>query len=103
MVEREEKLVFQLTEELRELAYLDSLELLDRPPSRSRALHQREILVASPSSRSGCTWSRRASLPSRRRTLGEDVLGLLKEADGEYVSDFSRDRALGSPKSTLWF
>jgi len=96
MAEREGKLIFQITEELRELAYLDSVELLaiDRP--RSVALYTNERFSGPPFEPFRLyAVSKRQPPVEATNDRGEDVLGLLRDADQEYVSDFARDRVFG--------
>jgi Flp pilus assembly protein TadD len=96
MVEREGRLIFQITEELRELAYLDSLELLaiDRP--REVTLYTNEKFSSPPFEPFRLYPVSTRELPvEATNDRGEDVLGLLRDADFEYVSDFSRDRVPG--------
>jgi len=96
MVEREGEIVFQITEELRELAYLDSVELLaiDRPEAVT--LYTNEEFSPPPFEpfRMYAAAKREPPLEATN-DRGENVLGLLREADSVYVSSFARDRVPG--------
>ncbi len=96
MVEREGKLVFQVTEELRELAYLDAVELLavDRP--LAVALFVDERFSAPPFE--PFRWyavGKRAPPVEATNDRGEDLLDLLRDQDSKYVTGFARDRVPG--------
>ena len=96
MVEREGKLVFQITEELRELTYLDSVELLaiDRPPAVELYTNEKFSPPPFEPFRLYAVSKRRAPVEATN-DRGKDLLDLLREADGQYVSDFARDRIPG--------
>jgi tetratricopeptide (TPR) repeat protein len=96
MMEREGKLIFQITEELRELAYVDSVEILaiDRPDVV--ALYTNEKFSSPPFEPFRLyPVSTREPPVEATNGRGEDVLGLLRDSDGEYVSNFARDRVSG--------
>jgi tetratricopeptide (TPR) repeat protein len=96
MREKDGRIVFQITEELREQAYLDSVELLAVDHPRSVAVYANERFSSPPfESFRLYTVPKRMSPEAAVNERQEDILGLLKEADFEYVSEFARDRVPG--------
>jgi tetratricopeptide (TPR) repeat protein len=94
--EREGKLVFQVTEELREQAYLDSIELLaiDRPLEVSLYANEKFSPPPFEPFRLYAVEGREPPLAALN-DRGENLLGLLQDSDFEYVSDFTRHRISG--------
>ncbi len=96
MVPRDGRFVFQLTEELRELAAIDAVELLAIDHPRDVEVYANERFSAPPFPPFQLyavneTWS-----PSSAADLrGHDVLDQLSRADGVYVTSFSRHRISG--------
>ena len=87
--------VFQITDELREVDYVDQLRLLAVDHPADEEIYANEIFTSSPSS-PGLHAVRAKRFPvAAVDDKGKDVLPLLRDADGRYPTDFRRDRIPG--------
>ena len=87
--------VFQITDELREVDYVDQLRLVAVDHPATEEIYSNEIFSSSPiSPRLYAVRGKRCPL-SAVDEHGHEVLPLVREADGRYPADFHRDRILG--------
>jgi hypothetical protein len=87
--------VFQLTDELREADFFDHLRLLAVDHPAAREIYSNEIYSSSPQPPVLYSlWEKRFPV-SAVDDIGHDVLPLLLKQDGQYPSDFARNRILG--------
>lgn len=89
------KLTLQVTSEMRETDYFDQLRLaaIDHPASAK--VYANEIYSSSPRPPQIYALGDERPPVSAVDDRGNDVLPLLREADGRYPADFRRDRILG--------
>jgi len=87
--------MFQVTDELREVDYVDQLRLVAVDHPASEEIYANEIYTSSPSSPALHAVRGKHFPISAADDKGNDVLPLLREVDGRYPTDFRRDRILG--------
>ncbi len=87
--------VFQVTDELREVDYVDQLRLVTVDHPASEEIYSNEIFTSSPSSPALRAVRDKRFPVSAVDERGNDVLPLLRKADGRYPTDFRRNRILG--------
>jgi Tfp pilus assembly protein PilF len=87
--------VFQLTDELREADFFDQLRLLAVDHPAGQEIYSNEIYASSPQPPEIYSVREKRFPISAVDDRGRDVLPLLLKQDGEYPTDFARDRILG--------
>ena len=87
--------VFQLTDELREVDYFDQVRLLAVDHPANEEIYSNEIYSSAPARPQLYALRQRLTPASAVDDHGQDVLPLLRAADGRYPTDFQRDRLLG--------
>ncbi|MGE5325718.1 MAG: FG-GAP-like repeat-containing protein [Deltaproteobacteria bacterium] len=85
----------QLTDELREVDYVDRLRLMAVDHAPGENIYANEIYSSSPVTPDLYAVRNERAPVSAVDDRGNDVLDLLREADGKYPSDFRRHRILG--------
>ncbi len=87
--------VFQLTDEMREADFFDQVRLLAVDHPASEEVFANEIYADNPGTPTLYSVRNKRFPVSAVNDHGHDVLPLLVEKDGRYVSGFQRDRILG--------
>jgi Tfp pilus assembly protein PilF len=87
--------VFQLTDELREADFFDQLRLLAVDHPAAQEIYSNEIYASSPQPPALYTVREKRLPISAVDDRGRDDLPLLLKQDGEYPTDFARQRILG--------
>jgi FG-GAP-like repeat/Tetratricopeptide repeat len=88
-------ITLQVTSEMRETDYFDQLRLAAVDHPASARVYANEIYSGSAAPPEIYTAGEERPLASAVDDRGHDVLGLLRDADGRYPTDFRRDRILG--------
>ncbi len=87
--------VFQLTDELREVDYVDHVRLVAVDHPVSEEVYSNEIYTSRPTPPALYAVRQKRFPVSAVDDHGHDVLPLLQEVDGRYPTDFRRHRILG--------
>ena len=87
--------VFQVTDELREVDYVDQLRMVAVDHPANEEIYSNEIFTSSPSSPALYAVRGKRFPVTAVDEKGNDVLPLLREVDGRYPTDFRRNRILG--------
>ncbi len=88
-------LVFQITDELREVDYLDRVRLAAVDHPESEEIYANEIYSSSPGPPTLYAVREKRSPASAVDDSGYDVLPLIRDVDGRYPANFRQDRILG--------
>jgi Tfp pilus assembly protein PilF len=86
---------FQITDEMREVDYLDQLRLIAVDHPAAEDVYANEIYSSKPLPLAIYSVSERRSPLSAVDDSGRDVLQLIRAPDGRYPTDFRRNRILG--------
>ncbi len=87
--------IFQITDELREVDYLDQVRLIAVDHPAGEEIFANEIYSSEPPSPALYAVREKHFPVAATDDRGHDVLPLLREADGRYPTEFRRDRILG--------
>ncbi len=87
--------VFQITDELREVDYVDAVRLMAIDHPAGEEAFANEIYSSTPFPPAVYLVGEKRLPVSATDDRGRDVLPLLRQADGQYPTDFPRDRILG--------
>lgn len=86
---------FQVTDEMREVDYVDQLRLLAVDHPASEEVYSNEVYSSPPAPPSLYAVSEKSFPVSAVDDHGRDVLALIRERDGRYPTGFRRNRILG--------